>query len=280
MKITAKATKEQLKQFINDNAKAVKVKDKNLYDRMMYTGKVAHEDDSKVTKKELLDLAKETVKVLGDKTKVTALEVTEETPATPVAENSVKKLSKGVSKKQKAEETPAEPVEEAPADEPKEEKVDTKKSAKKSTLGKKKNEPKKDGVTALEEVSDKTVQMAKMFPNAIEVGDTKYELAHDIQSMEDLHKALANDEEIVFAYYWTKRHLKQFPYYSGLLGQPKSFPDDLDLATAIYVSDELKVAYAVSLYHEALYATIPSDFEEEDGIRFNNGMEYQIYRAI
>lgn len=279
MKITTKVTKEQLKHFLNDNAKAVKAKDKNLYDRMMYTGKVIKEDDSKVTRKELVDLAKETLKVLGDKCNITSLEVKEETPATPVAENSVKKLSKGTSKKQKSmEETPAKP-QETPAEEVKEEQVDTKKSAKKSSLGKK-DKPKKDGVTALEEVSDKTVQMARMFPQTVEVGDSKYELAHDITSMEDLHNALANDEEIVFAYYWTKRHLRQFPYYSGLLGQPKSFDNDLDLATAIYVSDEHKVAYAVSMYTEALYATIPSDFEEEDGIRINNGMEYQIYRAV
>ena len=279
MKITTKVTKEQLKHFLNDNAKAVKAKDKNLYDRMMYTGKVIKEDDSKVTRKELVDLAKETLKLLGKDTNITSLEAKEETPATPVAENSVKKLSKGTSKKQKSMEEPPAKPEETPAEEVKEEKVDTKKSAKKSSLGKK-DKPKKDGVTALEEVSDKTVQMAKMFPQTVEVGDSKYELAHDITSMEDLHNALANDEEIVFAYYWTKRHLKQFPYYSGLLGQPKSFDNDLDLATAIYVSDEHKVAYAVSLYTEALYATIPSDFEEEDGIRFNNGMEYQIYRAV
>lgn len=280
MKITTKTTKEQLKQFINDNAKAVKSKDKSLFDRMTYTGKVAKEDDSKVTRKDLVDLAKETLKVLGKDTNVSALEV-KETPATPVAENSVKKLGKGVSKKQKSmEETePKESDEEEPADEVKEEKVDTKKSAKKS-LGKKKDLPKKDGVTALEESSDKTVQLAKMFPQTIEVGDSKYEIAHDIKSMEDLHKALANDEEIVFAYYWTKRHLRQFPYFSGLLGQPKSFENDLDLATAIYVSDEHKVAYAVSMYYEALYTTIPSDFKEEDGLRINNGMEFQIYRAV
>lgn len=282
MKITTKTTKEQLKHFLNDNAKAVKAKDKNLYDRMMYTGKVIKEDDSKVTRKELVDLAKETLKLLGDKCNITSLEVKEETPATPVAENSVKKLSK---KKQEVKETEPEEsdeeesADEEPADEVKEEKkVDTKKSAKKS-LGKK-EKPKKDAVVALESTSNKVTPLAKIFPQTVTVGDSKYELAHDITSMEDLHTALSNEEEIVFAFYWTKRHLKQFPYFGSMLGQPKSFDNDLDMTTTLYVSDEMKIAYTVSMYTEAVYAVIPSDFEEEDGLRFNNGVEFQIYRAV
>ena len=88
------------------------------------------------------------------------------------------------------------------------------------------------------------------------------------------------DEEIVFAYYWTKRHLKQFSYFGGWLGQPKSFDNDLDLATAIYVSDEKKVSYQVSMYTEAIYTILPTDFEETDGVRVAGGIEYQIYRAV
>ena len=162
----------------------------------------------------------------------------------------------------------------------KEEKVD-KKSAKKS-LGKKKEQPKKDGVTDLAPVtsSGKAVQLASAFPKTLEVGDSKYELAEDIKTLDDLYEALNKDEEIVFAYYWTKRHLKQFPYFGGWLGQPKSFDHDLDLATAIYVSDEKKVSYQVSMYTEAIYTILPTDFEVEDGVRIAGGIEYQIYRAV
>lgn len=278
MKITTKTTKEQLKHFLNDNAKAVKAKDKNLYDRMMYTGKVIKEDDSKVTRKELVDLAKETLKLLGKDTNITSLEAKEETPATPVAENSVKKLSK---KKQEVKETePEESDEEEPAEEVKEEQVDTKKSAKKSSLGKK-DKPKKDGVTILNDKKNtKVVQMAEQFPSTITVGDATYEIATDIKTMEDLHTALANEEEIVFAYYWTKRHLKQFSYFGDVLGHPKSFDNDLDLAMAIYVSDGYKVCHSVSMSTEIVYTLLPSDLEEEDGIRCSFGIEYQIYRAV
>ena len=276
MKITTKVSKEQLKQFINDNAKAVKSKDKNLYDRMMYTGKVAKEDDSKVARKELVDIAKETLKVLGEDTNITSLEVKEETPVEPVVENSVKKLSKGVSKKQKSmEEVPKEIHVEEPAEQKVDEpKVDTKKSAKKS-LGKKKEQPKKDDATAL-----KTETVQEMFPNTIEIEDSKYELAHDIQSMEDLYKALSNDEEIVFAFYWTKKMLKQTQYFMGMLGQPNNFKDDLDLATTIYVSEEMKIAYHVSRYTEGCYNTLPEDFEEVEGVRYAGSCEFQIYRAV
>lgn len=283
MKITTKTTKEQLKKFIGANAKAVQTADKELFDRIAYADKVAKKDESKVTRTDLVSLAKDIIKCLGEKIVTPAFAEETET-ATPQAENSVKKLSKGVSKKQKSmeeTETVAEESTESEATaENNEENVDSKKSAKKS-LGKSDKKPKKDGVTALKgSENQKTVQMAEAFPQTLEVGDTKYELAENIKTLEDLYEALNNDEEIVFAYYWTKRHLKQFPYFSGLLGQPKSFNNDLDLATAIYVSDEKKVSYQVSMYTEAVYAIVPSDFEETDGIRVAGGIEFQIYRAV
>lgn len=291
MKITTKTTKEQLKLFLGANAKAVKTADKDLFDQIAYADKMAKKDDSKVTRKDLVDLVKSVIALLGDKCVEPAL-AQEKAPATPQAENSVKKLSKGVSKKQKSmekesseesgesEET-AEETQESPA---KEEKVDTKKSAKKSLGGKKKPATKKEGVTVLntdaDTNSEKAVQMAKAFPKTLEVGDSKYELAEDIKTLDDLYEALNKDEEIIFAYYWTKRHLKQFSYFGGWLGQPKSFDNDLDLATAIYVSDEKKVSYQVSMYTEAIYTILPTDFEETDGVRVAGGIEYQIYRAV
>lgn len=278
MKITAKTTKEELKSFLGANAKAVKSKDKGLFDRIAYASKVSKEDDTKVKRTDLVSLAKEVISTLGDAV-VEAMDI--HVPALATAENSVKKLAKGVSKKQEiTKDDEAEDVGDSDVD-IEEVKEEAPKKAKKSVGAKKKEAPKKkDGVVALESNSDKTAQMAKIFPKTLEVGDVKYELASDIKSMDDLYEALGNDEEIVFAYYWTKRHLRQFPYYSGLLGQPKSFDNDLDLATAIYVSDEKKVTYQVSMYTEALYAVIPTDFAEEDGVRINNGIEYQIYRAV
>ena len=282
MKITTKTTKEQLKSFLGANAKAVKTADKDLFDQIAYADKMAKKDDSKVTRKDLVDLVKSVIALLGDKCVEPAL-AQEKAPATPQAENSVKKLAKGVSKKQETkEETSSEESGESEKTAEETQGAEEKKAPKKSLSGKKKPATKKEGVTDLEPTtsSDKAVQLAKMFPKTIEVGDTKYELAEDIKTLEDLYEALNKDEEIVFAYYWTKRHLKQFDYFMGWLGQPKSFDNDLDLATAIYVSDEKKVSYQVSMYTEAVYSILPVDFEETDGVRVAGGVEYQIYRAV
>lgn len=282
MKITTKTTKEQLKSFLGANAKAVKTADKDLFDQIAYADKMAKKDDSKVTRKDLVDLVKSVIALLGDKCVEPAL-AQEKAPATPQAENSVKKLAKGVSKKQETkEETSSEESGESEKTAEETQGAEEKKAPKKSLSGKKKPATKKEGVTDLEPTtsSDKAVQLAKMFPKTIEVGDAKYELAEDIKTLDDLYEALNKDEEIVFAYYWTKRHLKQFDYFMGWLGQPKSFDNDLDLATAIYVSDEKKVSYQVSMYTEAVYTILPTDFEEVDGVRVAGGIEFQIYRAV
>ena len=282
MKITTKTTKEQLKSFLGANAKAVKTADKDLFDQIAYADKMAKKDDSKVTRKDLVDLVKSVIALLGDKCVEPAL-AQEKAPATPQAENSVKKLAKGVSKKQETkEDTSSEKSGEGEKTAEETQGAEEKKAPKKSLSGKKKPATKKEGVTDLEPTtsSDKAVQLAKMFPKTIEVGDAKYELAEDIKTLEDLYEALNKDEEIVFAYYWTKRHLKQFDYFMGWLGQPKSFDNDLDLATAIYVSDEKKVSYQVSMYTEAVYTILPTDFEEVDGVRVAGGIEFQIYRAV
>lgn len=279
MKITAKTTKQELKDFLGANVKAVKEKDEKLFDSIAYADKMAKTDDSKVTRKDLVDLVKAVQKLLGDAC-VEPTETTTEATAETVeveAENSVKKAGKGLSKKQKSMEEPkvsSEKTEEAneePAE--KAEKVDKKKSAKKS-LGKK--EKSKDGAT---DSKDGTVQK-DAFPETIKFGDTQYELAHDIQSMEDLYNALENDEEIVFAFYWSKIMLKKYPYFYDMLGKPKSFENDLDLATTIYVSEERKIAYHISMYTEGCYNTLPEDFEEVEGVRYAGAVEFQIYRAV
>ena len=275
MKITSKTTKQELANVLGANAKVVKEQDKNLYDQMAYTSDMMKKDEKKVTRRDLVDLVKDVMKALGDKFVEPALAQETPTPVQPQAENAVKKLTKGVSKKQEMKPAKEEPAKDESPEEQGAEKAPKKSLGKKSTTKKS-----KEGVTDLEPAtsSDKAVQLAKMFPKEISVGDDTYELAEDIKTFDDLYDALEKDEDIVFAYYWTKRHLKQFPYFMGWLGQPKSFDNDLDLATAMYVSDEKKVAYQISMYTEAVYTILPTDFEEVDGVRVAGGIEYQIYR--
>lgn len=288
MKITTKTTKEQLKSIIGANVKEVKEKDKELFDRIAYADKMMKKDDSKVTRKDLVDLAKEVITLLGD----AVINPFTAPQATPVAENATKKLTaKGKTQKKadseevgESEET-AEELQETPVSTPKAEaKGAEKKSAKKSSLGKKKEQPKKDGVTVLEDKkSKKAVQLAKQFPLTFDIDGKKYELASDLKTMEDVYNALEGDEpqELIFAHYWSKRHLKQFTYFAKpSFGQPESFDNDLDLSVTLHISEEKKVIYVMSMYTEAMYCITPSEILEEDGIRFNEGIEYQIYRAV
>lgn len=261
MKITTKTTKEEMTKYLGANASAVQKKDKSLFERLQYASKMFKKDPEKVTRKDLVDLVKDTVACLA--------------PTPVVAEASLKKstsLKKGDKSKKSEETSETSDVEEAPKSEEETAKVDTKKSANK-TVGKK-NEPKKSGDASL----NKTETTKVSFKDEFEVDGAKYQIAHDIKSMEDLYKALEAEEVIVFAFSWTKSQIKQFRYFEGQVPTPKSFPQDLDLATCIYASDAGVVAYAVSMYTEANYCILPVDFEEVDNIRYCAGIEYQLYR--
>ena len=97
--------------------------------------------------------------------------------------------------------------------------------------------------------------------------------------MEDILNAF-EDETLMFAFYFPKRRLKQELYFGGILGQPKSFDNDLDLTSLVYVSDDKKVAYTVSNYTEAVFIILEEDLEKIDGIRIAGDTEFEIYRVV
>lgn len=301
MKITTKTTKKELAEVLALNAPLVQKKDKSLAEQIAYAIQMFGKNEAKVTKKDLNDLVKSATTLLGKKfiTPVLAEEKVEEpkTAKKPIAkketsENSVKKeetvaenstkiLKKDSKTKKKvsakAEEPTKKETTEAPATEEKSKKIkkDSKKSAPKA---------KKESVATVynkeEEPIPQAVLLAEVFKDEIEVDGDKYTIAHDIDSIGKLRDSLEADETIVFAMYWTKRHLKQFPYFNGDFKAPKEFPLDLDLATCVYVSDEGVVAYAISMYSEGCYVFPPHAFEETQGLRFSNGIEFQIYRLV
>ncbi len=285
-KITTKTKMDVLKQVLRENFTAIKAVDTDEAKTLASTIKYASDHADKTTRKDLVDMVKETMSLLGEKfvepmpvaaeTKTAETKTTGESQkkgkkssAQPKAENSVKKpvvTKKSTETKDVASESAKEVAE------PKTE-TKAKKSAKKSTT------KKVEGVTALESETDspKSVQLAKMFPETIEVDGETFKVDHSIKKIEDLAEG-----EFEFAFYWTKRHLRQFPYFNGSLGQPKSFERDLDTAQLIYVSDEGKVAYCVSDATEAPYTVLPADLEEVDGMRIGSvsSIEFQIYRKV
>lgn len=255
MKITAKTTKEAMKEFLKDNLAVVKG---DLKDRVKYALKAS---DDKLTRKDLVDLVKEVTALVEE-----APAKKTETKAKPKAENSLKKPAK----------------KEAPKAEPEEEEAPAKAEKKPAKKGEK---SKVKSSTA----SKNSIEYAEMFPETLEGIELEgkarnFELAKGIETMDDLYDAIMESEEkgevLLFAFYWNKRSLRQFSYFDGILGQPKSFKDDLDLAMAIYCSEERRIAYAVSTTTEAPYSILPEDLVEEDGIRISTGTEFQIYREI
>lgn len=268
MKITTKTNKETLKTFLGLNAKAVKEQDKNLFDQMMYTDKMLRKDESKVTRKDLVDLAKSVISLLGDKCVEPSL--------TPVAENSVKKAP--LKSKKAPAETPVE--EKTPAKEEKQEEKSAETPKKKGGVTKTKSKKESVKPVAGTENNPKIAPLAEMFPEVLEVGDSKYEIARDIKNMDDLYEAFSKEENIVLAFYWSKRHLKQFPYGDESLKAPASFDQDLDVTSCIYVSDEKVVSYHLSMYTEALYQVMPDAIPEFEGCRYSRGIEFQIYREV
>lgn len=131
---------------------------------------------------------------------------------------------------------------------------------------------------SVRKVQEQELVLAKVFPTEVVVEGDTYKIASDINSMSDLKKAFDKGSEIVIAMLWTKRHLRQFPYgIPELHSDVSEFPNDLDLAQAIYMSDDLKVMYAVSVYTDNCSTFLAKDIPQFEGLRFSNGMEFQIY---
>lgn len=230
-----KSTKENLIGLLRTNFKAIK--DEALKDSIKYT--VSRKD--KATLADLRNLVREVKKALGKEFNETPTYIAK-------AEASLKKAEKV----------------ETPVEEKSEPKAEPKKAKKKST---------KDSDT--EPAKDVHLANASVFPEVIKEYDEEYRLARMIRTLTDLEEATEGGAEIMIACLWTKRHLRQFRYFNGLLGQPRAFKNDLDLCQLIWCTS--KVAYAVSNDTEAIYNFFPEDIIEEDGIRYCNGMEYQIY---
>lgn len=246
---TTKMNKEQMVQFLDEHFKEV---DENLQSRITYTANAWKKDAKAVTSIDLKDLVKEVME---------ALKPVEN--AEPAVANSVKKTLKTT--KKTAEKAEEKPEEEKPV---KEEKAPAKK-----TVGKK--TPK--SAVETEKVGD--VEVATRFSDTIstEIGELS---KVNINSIKELREALEQGEEIYFAFFWSKRLLNQFTYSAvETIKTPKSFNNDVDLVSCIYVSDEDVLALGVSSYTDAPYVIQPEELKaNEDGIRISNHMEFEVYK--
>lgn len=248
---TAKMNKEQMVKFLYEHFN--EVTDKNLQERITYTANAWKKNADSVKITDLRPLVKE----------VEALLPKEESKPAPA--NSAKKTLKKSSKQEepKAEETEAKEEKKTPA-----KKTVAKKSEKKSAVQK-------------SEQKGTNFDLADMFVETISTEIGTLNKAQDIKTFADLRKALENEEEIYFAIYWSERLLRQFDYVGTIetVKKPKNFPNDLDLVSCIYLSDEDKLAVGISSYTDMPYIIQPKDMTiTEDGFRYTSNMEFELYR--
>ena len=224
---TAKMNKEQMVKFLDQHFN--EVTDKNLQDRITYTANSWKKNADSVKLSDLRPLVKE----------VEALLPKEESKPAPA--NSAKKTLRKSSKKEESVAEKTAPAEEKKAPVNKEEK---KEAPAKKTAPKK---PEKKPAVQKSEQKGTAFDLADTFADTIQTEIGTLEKAQDIKTFADLRKALANEEEIYFAVYWTPRLLKQFGYSPiDSIKCPKSFANDLDLVSCIYIGDEDTIAVGIS----------------------------------
>lgn len=274
--INAKATKKSLVEFIR--ASVDMVKEENLLARIKYTIGALDKNEGDVSKSDLYELAKEIVSLFTP------------APAT-VVENSPKpKLGKKKTAEAPAEEK-AEEVEENTEEETEEEPAEEETPKKSKKIKTKKAESVK--VESTDGLTKKDLPMAKIFPKEIEHESLGKLVAcpDKYHTMKEIREAIEADTNLVFACYWTKRHIKEFAYgQSHEVPVPKSgFPYDLDTLQALYVCEGIDRIYALSTYTEAMFRfeeedLKPTECEANDGskfmMRYSAGLEYEIYEMV
>lgn len=163
----------------------------------------------------------------------------------------------------------------------------------------KKKTENKSQVQTVQTTGDITAPQATIFPATIttqidgeDVVLTKAK-SSEFTTIQDIVEAMDSKTDpkiIVFACYWTKRHIKEFNYaLTFSVASPKSFKDDLDLCIAAWECPTIKRLFAMSLETEAVYyfeegsLTPIEDSNPYNGekyqIRVSNGMEFEIYTS-
>lgn len=179
--------------------------------------------------------------------------------------------SKKIINVKKQEATNPEEKEVNKVDEKQEEVKEEEKTAKKVSATKKK--------VAEEELVEKLPQLLKST-------SLKADLVArpDLKTIQDIAKAYADGTDFVIATYWTRRHLKQFANSYDPMNinpnRPTAFEHDLDLIEVTYAND--LVVTGVSLYSSVPQIFLPINFDrdEEYGLRFANGVEFEIYEVV
>jgi hypothetical protein len=267
IKITGKTTKSDLARFINDSFKSLK--DQSIKDQVVYTAKAMKNDPNSVTRDILYTLAKDIEKSLKTLVNTSA--------PTPVEASVKPKLSsKNKNKDNTAEKTSDEKTEPKTdtkqEDSKQEQKTDT---SKKPSLSKNKKKDEKEATTETKKVPTVT------FPDSIthKLLGTLTAQPDKYTTMKEIAEAVNSGKNLVFACHWTKKQIGEFNYAQTFdVKVPRDgFENDLDLLQLTYVCETVNKLYALSTDTEAMFKLDEEDFIKIDGIRYSNGMEFEVY---
>ena len=280
--INAKTNKKGLIEFIREQATAIK--DKNLASRIKYTLKGVDKNEAEVSKTDLYDLAKEIMGFIAP------------APQPVAMENSPKPK---LGKKKPAEKPEEKPEKVETAEEVEEEETTEEAPAEKEAPKKKKKmSPKKEkapapAVETTDGLTKNSLPLAKIFPKEIdhEALGKLVACPDKYHSIKEVREAIEGDKNLIFACYWTKRHIKEFAYGQAYeVPVPKGgFPYDLDTLQALYVCEGIDRIYALSTYTEAMFRfveedLVPTECEANDGskfmMRYSAGLEVEIYEVV
>jgi hypothetical protein len=175
--------------------------------------------------------------------------------------------------------------EEAKHDSESEVAVDKEEKVKKLTPKKPKTEEKPKTESKKKEPIVKTTEAKVVsFPDEYESKTGKLVARRDITSIQQLKEEFEEKQgDLVVCAYWTARDLRQYEYDPMRVNPKpvKSFADDLDIQLITYVGETGTMFTTVSLYTEVPFIFTPVGFEtDEDGLRYMNGVEYQIYEVV
>ncbi len=288
--ITGKSTKAELAQYIVQSMK--QVKDENLLSRISYTLKGVQKDEKSVAKSDLYELAKE---IMGALTApVASLAPVENSPKPAPKLGKKKSAPAPVENKPEVKEEVKETAK--TAETVPEKKAPAKKTGAKAPVGKSKNQKSKEQkpkVETADQLVKGTLPLAKIFPKEIDHESLGKLIAcpDKYSTVQEIREALDNGTTLIFAAYWTKRHIKQMGYAQMFnVPVPKDgFPYDLDTLQALYVCEGIDRIYALSTYTEAMFEFMAEDLvrtevEGNDGskffMRYSAGMEFEIYEAV
>lgn len=146
---------------------------------------------------------------------------------------------------------------------------------------KKEHENKKEDNTKKTVV--KTAPKVVSFPDKYESEAGKLKVRRDIESITKLTELMEEGTDLVVLVYWTKRDLRQYQYDPMKVNHKPidQFKDDLDVQQIVYSSDNGIVFTTISLDTEVPFIYTPTAFKtDEYGLRYMNGVEYQIYEVV